>query len=157
MSHATTPDDQSSYSQDTAQQRASSSAMASTEPTGWVGWVAFAAAMMILVGSFHFLAGLVALFQDDYFLVGSSGLMVSVDYTTWGWAHMIGGVILAGSGVALFSGKVWARVVAVVLAMLSAVVNLSFLAAYPIWSAIMIAVDILVIWALIVHGDELRD
>ena len=60
---------------------------------GWYGLVAFAGTMMIMLGSFHAIAGLVALFQDDYFLVGKSGLVVTVDYTAWGWAHLIGGVI----------------------------------------------------------------
>jgi hypothetical protein len=158
MSHATTPGDTSGYTQDPTsnQQQMSSGPTPAPQPTGWVGWIGFAAVMMILVGTFHVIQGLVALFEDDYFLVASSGLIVSVDYTAWGWAHMIGGAILIGSGMALFTGKVWARVVAVVLAMLSAVDNLGFRAAYPTWSAIMIAVDILVIWAVIVHGDELR-
>ena len=54
------------------------------EPSGWVGWIIFAGAMMIMLGFFHAIAGLVALFKDDYFLVKTSGLVVNVDYTTWG-------------------------------------------------------------------------
>src|SRR6185503_1604462 len=59
------------------------------EPSGWVGWIIFAGAMMIMLGFFHAIAGLVALFKDDYFLVKTSGLVVNVDYTTWGWVHLI--------------------------------------------------------------------
>jgi hypothetical protein len=151
MSHATTPND-ASHAHDAPRQN-----VQPTEVTGWVGWIGFAGAMMLLVGSFHIIQGLVAVFQDEYFLVGSSGLVVSVDYTAWGWAHLIGGVILIGAGLAVFTGKVWARAVGVVLAMLSAIVNVGFLGAYPIWSVMMISVDILVIWALTVHGDELRN
>ncbi len=128
-----------------------------TAMTGWVGWIAFAGTMMVLLGSFHVIQGLVAVFKDDYFVVGKSGLIVNVDYTTWGWVHIIGGLIIAGAGVALFTGKFWARTVGVLLAMVSAIVNISFLSAYPIWSTIMITVDILVIWALTVHGNEMKE
>ena len=120
----------------------------------WYGWIAFAGAMMILLGSFHLIAGLVAIFEEEYFLVGKSGLVVEVDYTAWGWAHLIIGLIVVFAGWGLFSGQTWARIVAVTLAMLSAVANLAFMSAYPIWSAIMIAVDILVIYAVLVHGDR---
>jgi hypothetical protein len=125
--------------------------------TGWVGWVVFAGIMMVILGSFHAIQGLIALFQDDYYAVSSNGLAVHVDYTAWGWVHLLGGILLVGAGVALFAGQTWARVVAVIAAMVSAVVNVGFLAAYPIWSTMMIALDILVIWALTVHGGELKD
>jgi len=138
------------------QQRSVPQNVQPTEMTGWVGWIAFAGTMMVMLGAFHAIQGLVALFKDEYYLVGKSGLVLNVDYTTWGWVHLIGGVIIAGAGVALFTGKVWARTIAVLLALLSAVINIGFLSAYPIWSTIMIAVDILVIWALTVHGSELK-
>jgi hypothetical protein len=128
-----------------------------TEMTGWVGWIAFAGTMMVLLGSFHAMQGLVALFKDEYFLVGKSGLTVNVDFTAWGWLHIVTGVIIAVAGAALFAGKIWARTIGVMLAMVSAVVNIGFLSAYPIWSTIMVAVDLLVIWALTVHGGELRE
>ena len=141
----------------TASQQARRQNVQPTEMTGWVGWIAFAGTMMLLLGSFHVIQGLVAVFKDDYFLVGKSGLVVNVDYTTWGWVHIIGGLIIAGAGVGLFSGKVWARTIGVIFAMVSAILNISFLAAYPIWSTIMITVDILVIWALTVHGSEMKE
>jgi len=81
---------------------------------------------------------------------------VSVDYTAWGWVHLIGGIIMALAGISLFAGRMWARVVGVILALASAIVNVAFLSAYPIWSAIMIALDVLVIWALTVHGAEMK-
>jgi hypothetical protein len=88
--------------------------------------------------------------------VGANELMVRVDWTTWGWVHLIGGIAIIAAGLGLFAGKVWARIVAVTLAMISAVVNIGFLAAYPIWSVLMITLDMLVIWAVMVHGDEVR-
>ena len=121
--------------------------------SGWSGWIGFAGTMMIMLGAFHAIAGLVALFEEDYFLVTQSGLVVSADFTTWGWTHLIVGALVAVAGGALFAGATWARVVAIVIAMLSAIVNLAFLSAYPLWSAIMIAVDILIIHAVTTHGD----
>ena len=127
-----------------------------TAMTGWVGWIAFAGFMMVLLGTFHVIEGIVALFRDQYFLVGSRGLTVHVSYTTWGWIHILGGILVGAAGIALFTGKLWARTVAVVVAFLSALVNLAFLASYPIWSALMIVIDLLVIWAVTVHGSELK-
>ncbi|WP_432937022.1 DUF7144 family membrane protein [Kribbella sp. CA-253562] len=128
-----------------------------TRMTGWVGWIAFAGVMMTLLGTFHVMQGLVALFKDEYFLVGQSELTIHIDYTAWGWIHIVGGLVVAAAGFALFAGKVWARVVGVVVAMVSAIVNAGFLAAYPIWSVTMIAIDLLVIWALTVHGHEVTE
>ncbi len=125
--------------------------------TGWVGWVVFAGMMLIMLGSFHIIEGLVALFRDEVFLVSKGGLVLNLDYTAWGWAHIIGGAIAILVGACLLAGQMWARVVAVIVAMISALSNLAFLPAYPIWSALMIAVDVLVIWALTVHGAEIKN
>ena len=125
--------------------------------TGWTGWVVFAGIMMVLLGMFHLIDGLIALFQDDYYLVGESGLTVHASYTAWGWVHLIGGVVVLCAGIALFAGMTWARVVAVIVALISAVVNLGFLAAYPVWSLILIALDVVVIMALTVHGSDIKD
>ena len=141
----------------TAPERSRMQNVQPTEQTGWVGWIAFAGFMMVMLGTFHAIQGLVALFNDKYFLVGKSGLTLSVDFTTWGWIHIIGGILIAGAGVGLFTGRVWARTIGVIVAMASAIVNIGFLPAYPLWSATMIAVDVLVIWALTVHGGELRE
>ena len=126
-------------------------------PSGWVGWIAFAAVMMIMLGCFHAIQGLVALLDDKTFLIADSGLTVSVSYTTWGWVHLIGGIIIALAGISLFAGRMWARIVGVILAFVSAIANIAFLSAYPIWSTIMIALDVLIIWALTVHGAEMKE
>lgn len=88
------------------------SAVERSEPTAWAGWVAFSAVMMITVGVLSAIEGLVALFRDNYYLVTSSGLVLSLDYTTWGWIHLIAGILVAVSGAALFTGQMWARVAA---------------------------------------------
>jgi hypothetical protein len=124
--------------------------------TGWVGWVTFAGAIMLLLGSFHAIQGFVALFRDDYFVVSDSGLLVSVDYTAWGWSHLIWGALVIGAGAGLLAGQMWARVVTVVLAMGSALINLAFLPAYPVWSVMMITLDVIIIWAVTVHGREMK-
>ncbi len=125
--------------------------------TKWVGWVVFAGVMMMLVGVFQAIDGLVALFRDTYYVVGSSRLVISVNYTAWGWIHLLLGVLVAVAGFAVLRGALWARIIGVALASLSALANLLFLAAYPVWSIIVIALDIVVIFALIVHGGELKD
>jgi hypothetical protein len=127
-----------------------------SETSAWAAWVVFAAVMMVLVGASHVLAGLVALFDDGHYLTTSSGLVVSVDYTQWGWVHLLVGLLVAGAGVAVFAGQVWARAVGVVLAVFSAIMNLVFTPAYPAWSIIMITLDVFVIYALVVHGRAVR-
>ena len=124
--------------------------------SGWTGWIVFAGVMMLMMGAFHVIQGLVALFQDTYFLVGQEGLVVQVDYTTWGWVHTILGAVVILAGIALLAGQMWARVVAIILAFGSALVNIAFLGAYPIWSITMSAIDVLVIYAVTMHGKEMK-
>jgi hypothetical protein len=125
--------------------------------SGWAGWVVFAGIMMIMLGAFQVIEGLVALFDQGYYLVAPSGLVLSVDYNTWGWTHLIIGVLAVATGIGLIAGNVLARVVGVILAVLSAILNLVFIAAYPVWSTVVIAIDVIVIYAIVVHGRELKD
>ena len=125
-----------------------------TARTGWYGWIAFAGVMMFVLGAFHALVGLVGIFEEDYFLVANNRLMVTVDYTVWGWVHLGLGIVIAAAGIALTQGATWARIVAIVVAVISAITNLAFMSAYPLWSAIMIGVDFLVIYAVTAHGDR---
>ena len=124
-----------------------------SDMSGWVGWVYFAAFMMLLAGIFQSIAGLVALFRDQAFLVTSNNLFV-LDYTQWGWLHLAIGVLLVVSALSLFQGNMWGRVMGVVLATLSAIANFGFLNAYPLWSMVVIAIDVFILYALIVHGRE---
>ena len=127
------------------------------EPTGWVGWIVFAAVIMIMIGALHAIEGLIAIFKDDYYLVTDRGLVFTADYTAWGWVHLIVGLLIAAAGIYLFTGRIWARVIGVCVAVLSVLVNFTFIQAYPVWSAIMITLDVIVVYALIVHGREMRD
>jgi hypothetical protein len=110
--------------------------------------------MMIVAGTFHAMAGLVGLFNDAYWLVPSSDLVVTVDYTTWGFVHLVLGVLAIAAGAGILAGQAWARLTGVVLAVISALVNIAFLAAFPLWAMLIIALDVLVIYALIAHGKE---
>jgi hypothetical protein len=127
------------------------------DPTGWTGWVVFASFMMFLLGAFQAVQGLVALFDDGFYLVTPGDLVVNVNYNVWGTVHLILGVLLMLSGAGVLTGNLAARTVGVILAGLSALANLVFIEAYPFWSIIIITVDVLVIYALTVHGRELKD
>jgi hypothetical protein len=125
-----------------------------TKTTPWgEGWVAFAAIMLIMVGAFNAIDGLVALLKDEVFVTTPHGLLV-FDLTAWGWINLVFGAAQFLVGLALTRGAFWARMVAVVLVSLNALGQLAFLSAYPIWSLIIITLDVIVIWALVVHGDE---
>ena len=122
--------------------------------SSWIGWLVFASIMMAMVGYFHLVQGLVAVFDDEYFLVADTGLPVALDYAAWGWTHVALGGLVMVAGISLFSGAAWARGVAIAFAALSAVVNFGFITAYPFWSATVIALDVFVILALTVHADD---
>jgi hypothetical protein len=126
-------------------------------PSAWAGWVVFAGAMLILLGIFQVIQGLVAVFDDGFYLVTPSKLVVDVNYNTWGWTHVVIGVVAVLTGLGLLAGNIVARVVGVVVAMVSAVVNMAFVPAYPVWSLMLIALDVIVIYAIIAHGRELKD
>ncbi len=126
------------------------------EPTGWVGVVVFAGVMLLLTGGFQVIEGLVALFKDDYYVTTRNGLVLTFDYTTWGWTHLLLGTLAVLTGIGVFLGQMWARVLGIIVAVVSAFANMMFLPAYPVWGTIVIATDVLVIYALAVHGREVR-
>ena len=128
-----------------------------TSQTGWVGWIWFAGLVLVLVGTINVIDGLAAIFEDDVFVqTGRAGLLV-FDLTTWGWVHLLFGVLQILAGLALFSGATWARITAVVLVMLNVIGQIATLNAQPVWSVIVIVLDLLVLWALVVHGEEARE
>jgi hypothetical protein len=126
------------------------------ERTGWAGWVVFGGVMLIMMGAFQVTMGLVALFNDGFYAVRSDGLVVDVNYNTWGWIHIIIGLVGVLVGVGLMAGNMAARIAGVVIAFLSALANLAFTSAYPVWSVMVIVLDVIVIYAIIVHGRELK-
>lgn len=128
-----------------------------TKTSGWVGWVVFGSMMMIMVGAFQVILGLTALLNSDYYIAGSNGLVVNVDYTAWGWGHLALGVVTLAAAFGLLTGSMWARVLGIAVAMVGALVNLAFIAAFPVWCITVITLDVLVIYAIAVHGGELKD
>jgi hypothetical protein len=140
---------------DVSQYRAAS--RSGEEASGWAsGFVLFAALMMIMAGVWQALAGLVALFENEFY-VATRNYLFEFDATSWGWIHLLIGVVVGLAGLGLLAGQTWARVVGITLAVLSAIANFLFIPYYPFWSMLIIAVDVFVIWALVAHGRALRD
>ena len=123
---------------------------------GAVGLILFAGIMMIMVGCFQFFEGLVAVVNDTFY-VATRNYVFQFDATTWGWIHLIFGLIVAFAGWGLLSGRTWARVVAITVAVLSAIANFLWLPYYPFWALTLITLDVFVIWAVAAHGRELRE
>lgn len=115
------------------------------------GWVMFAGCLMIVAGLFHMITGLVAIFQPTVYLTTANNLLV-LDYTQWGWTHLLIGVILAASAASLFAGKLWGRIFAVFIATVSAIANFGFISSYPLWSIMIIAIDVMIIYSITVNG-----
>jgi hypothetical protein len=124
-------------------------------PTGWVGWIFFAGFMMIVVGALNLIYGLVALFNDDWVVWGNRGAVL-LDITAWGWVHALLGAVVVLAGIGVLLGNLAARTVAVIVVGISLVANFAAIPVYPAWSIVAIAIELLVLWALIVHGRELK-
>ena len=132
-----------------------SAARAEEEPSGAaVGFILFAALMMIMAGVFQALQGLVAIFENEFY-VPTRNYLFQFDATTWGWTHLILGLLVAFAGWGLLSGRTWARAVGITVALVSATANFLFIPYYPFWALTVIALDIFVIWALAAHGGEI--
>jgi hypothetical protein len=127
------------------------------EVSGWVGWIIFAGTMMMLLGVFHMFEGLIALFRHTQIAFPTSGLTIQVSYTQWGWLQLIAGALVFLAGLGLFTGRMWARVLGVILVAISALVNFAWATVFPVWSITLLAIDFFVIYALIAHGGELKE
>jgi hypothetical protein len=118
------------------------------------GWIGFAAIVMLVIGSLTFFEGLIAVIRKQYYVVTGSGVLV-VDLKTWGWIMLFWGILLALVGLALLGGSLWARWFTVALAGLNTIGQLGFLGStqYPLWSLTVIALNIIVIYALVVRWE----
>jgi hypothetical protein len=129
--------------------------MTGEKPSGWaIGWTAFAGIMMIMMGIWWAISGLVAIFNDEFYLVTQNWIF-QFDVSTWGWIHLLLGIVILASGFGLFSGAVWARTVGVIIAVVSGLVAFAWLPYYPVWAIIFIVISVGVIWALTVHGRDI--
>lgn len=119
----------------------------------WGGWAVFAGMMVMILGFFNAIDGLVALFQDEFFVPTRAGLLV-FDITAWGWIHLIVGIVMILAGGAIFGGALWGRVVGIIVAGLNAIAQMAFVSAFPVWSILIIGLDVVAIYALTVYGRE---
>jgi hypothetical protein len=118
------------------------------ETSAWAaGGMYFAAVMMIMIGSFQTIAGLVAIIDDNFYVV-TRNYTFDLDTTAWGWIHLLIGILVLLAGFYLFAGRAWAGVIAIILAVISAVANFFFIPYYPFWTILVIALDCWVIWSL---------
>jgi len=120
----------------------------------WTGWLQFGAIMLAVVGVVNVVQGLAALLQDDYFLVRNGDQLLITDFTVWGWILLIWGLAQIGASFGIYTGKSWGRVGAIIIVGVSILIQTAFLSAYPVWSAIIIALDVVVIYALTARWDE---
>jgi hypothetical protein len=120
----------------------------------WSGWLVFASLMMAAIGLVHLGTGFIALFQEDYYTVSPKGLAVSTNFTSWGWTQIGVGAVVLLAGIFLLRGRLWARIVTVIVAMLSIVLDFVFLPVTPFWSAMSITLTVISIYAVLVHGGD---
>jgi hypothetical protein len=111
-------------------------------------WVIFAAAVMLTIGAIDIIQGLAALLKDETFAVTDSGLLVTTDFTRWGWSLIIWGIVLILAAAALFSGKGWGRWFAIVAIIINGIGQIAWFPAYPLWSLLAIGLEIAVLYAL---------
>jgi hypothetical protein len=129
--------------------------MEERQPSGWaIGFTMFAAIMLMIAGSFQIIAGLTGIFENEVYAV-TEDYFLEFDVSTWGWIHLAWGVIVLLAGLGLLAGSLWGRILGVIAAAVSAVANFAFIPIQPVWSIVMIALCVAVIWALTAHGKDI--
>ena len=118
------------------------------EGSAWSGWVIFAAIVMFTIGAIDIIQGIAALAKDGTYLIPESGLLVTTNFTTWGWALIIWGIVMILAAAALFSGKEWGRWFAIVAVVINGIGQIAWFPAFPLWSLVAIALEIVVLYAL---------
>ena len=119
------------------------------------GWIGFAGMVMLIIGFIDIFQGLIALFEDDYYVVTRAGFL-AVDLTAWGWVMIVWGVLLAVGGIGLGAGQTWARWFGIVVVSLNVFAQLGFLgnSQYPLWALTALALNVIVLYALTVRWSE---
>lgn len=123
--------------------------------TGWVGWAYFAAILLLIAGGMQVINGFVAIFDQGFYVATAQGI-IAFNYATWGWIHLILGIVAIATGAGILAGSTWARIVGVIITALVMLDNVAFITAYPLWSIISLIIGGFVIYALTMHGDELE-
>jgi hypothetical protein len=124
--------------------------------TRWLGWVLFAGIVMLAIGVVQILDGLALLSRSGTTMLTQAGTAVTLNFSHAGLTYLIVGAVLAVAGISVMFGRTWARVLAIVLAVVSLLANLAFFTVYPLWSTVVIILDVVVIYALAAHGREAR-
>lgn len=117
------------------------------------GWISFAGVMLITVGFFNVIDGIAAIANSDY--LANQLLFANLD--AWGWFFLIWGIVQILAGFAIFGGATWAAIVGIVAAFFNLIAQLSWARAYPVWALCAMTLDVLVIYALVVHGGRERE
>jgi hypothetical protein len=126
--------------------------------SAWTGWITFAAVLMMVTGVLDILQGLIAVIRDKYYALTPDQIIV-FDVSTWGWITLIWGVVIVIAGFALFSGKSWARWFTIVVGCINFIVQLGFVGSsrYPLWALTVVALTVVILYALIVRWDDYAD
>ena len=114
----------------------------------WASDIGFVAGVLLIVGGgFQIIQALAAIVNDEY-LVVAPNYIYTFDLTTWGWIHLLVGLALVAIGICLLLNQGWALIAGIVVAAISALINFTWLPYSPLWAILVIAVDVLIIWAL---------
>ena len=121
----------------------------------WGGWIAFAGWLMIIMGALDFFEGLIAVIRGNYYVLTANQIIV-FDMKTWGWVTLGWGIVIALVGFGVLAGSGFARWFAIVVASLNFIVELGFVgsSAYPLWSIAILALNVIILYALIVHWRD---
>ena len=114
---------------------------------GPTGWAVFAGVVLFMAGFLNFFYGLAAVLNDEVVTVQGRGVIIW-DFTAWGWVHLVIGVIMVLSGAGLLAGQGWARAMGVIFATINAIAQIGLITAFPLWSILLIALDVIVIYQL---------
>ena len=120
------------------------------------GAVAFAAVLLVVVGLFHAIQGIVAIASDDFY-TRTDEYIFQFSLSAWGWTHLVLGALVLAGGAGLFFGYTWARIVAVLAASASLVGSFAWLPHHPVWGLSLMALDVFVIWAVLLHGRDFAE
>ena len=119
------------------------------------GWIVFTGVLLLMVGFFNIIDGLVALFNHARYGNFANASTAFIDnFTTWGWIHLLLGIFLALTGFALMAERGWARWVAILLVLLNALAQISFVGITPVWSLIVITIDIIILYQLTANWKQ---
>ena len=121
--------------------------------SGWLPVVFAAGVLLAVLGVWNIVDGLTALIRGD-FVVTDADRVIALEVAGWGWILLAIGVVEVAAGIALWIGAYWARVVAVLVAGLNGVVQLAFVAAYPVGAILIMLIAVFVIYAVVRHGSE---